>query len=257
MHLQKTALLAICVSLVCLVHSAAAADNPELQEGLRKRASSQPSTSQFDDATLTKHLMCTQEIEESVAREKRERQKEEEDSNAVLNRGIEWAAKNQARIFKTVLVVAGLGVGIWILSQLILFADAEAAAISHNSLAERLYLKKYPYKHSSLIYKDVIIAGEQLAEEAEEELQENEEITDTVQTMIETATWEPYTKEHIIYKDAAISREELEEAEEELQENEEITGTMQTMIETAIWEPYTKDSSSTWLKRLEGVGLGR
>ncbi|KAI5193297.1 hypothetical protein NECID01_2196, partial [Nematocida sp. AWRm77] len=129
MHLQRTILIAICVSLVFIIHSVTAMNNPELHEGVRKRASNQLSIDQFEEQTLTRHSMSTKEIKGSVAKELRRKreeikkmQKEEEDKKTILNHGVEWIAKNQDNIFIMMLFLVGLGITICTFSQLISFA---------------------------------------------------------------------------------------------------------------------------------------
>ncbi|KAI5188730.1 hypothetical protein NECID01_0343 [Nematocida sp. AWRm77] len=188
MHLQRITLIAICVSFVCIVHSVAAMDNPELQEGLRKRATSQPLIDQFEGPTLTKHSIDTKKIEDNIdeeeKREKREKQteeKEKEDIKTALNRGVEWTAKNKACLIKTGLAMAGLGLGIWIFSQLIVSADA-AAMFNNNREA---YKELFEYYKKNLMNTTVDVAGEKLAEAAER-AQDNEVVTGIIITQAET-----------------------------------------------------------------------
>ncbi|KAI5192168.1 hypothetical protein NECID01_1823 [Nematocida sp. AWRm77] len=203
MHLQKTILIAICVSLVCLAHSVTAMNNPEYQEGVRKRANDQPSTSQFDEASLTKHSMSTKEIEDIIIAEegKRERkieeieiqEEEEEDNKTVLNRGLKWATKNQDSIFKTILFVILLVVTIWVLSQLFIFPSTNAASIARNILRpERWDMQGYYYNDSTYNSSNVII---EKVTEAEESSRNMDMVLETIQTEIETTTtWIPHNK---------------------------------------------------------------
>ncbi|KAI5190366.1 hypothetical protein NECID01_0958 [Nematocida sp. AWRm77] len=194
MHLQRTTLIAICVSLVCIAHSVTAMNNAELHEGVRKRANDQPSIDQFEGPTLTRHSMSTKEIKGSVAGE--ERKEKEEDSNTVLNSRVEWASKNQARVFKTVLVVAGLVTTIFILFQLIVFADAKAAVMYIKNTPISRYLFGYFNKYPSISYKDMLLVIEKI--EAVETAQENEVVTSTMQTIIETTTPSLYNETSLL-----------------------------------------------------------
>ncbi|KAI5193058.1 hypothetical protein NECID01_2168 [Nematocida sp. AWRm77] len=199
MHLQKTTLMAICVSLVCLAHSVTAMNNPEYQEGVRKRANDQPSTSKFDEASLTKHSMRAQEIEDNVAEEGR-KEREEEDYNIVFNRWVEWAAKNQNSVFIMVLLVLGLGITICTLSQLIGFASAEAesaAVFSINIQPERWSLDDYAINDTSTYEGEdsAVVASEQLKEIAEKIqnsaavlAEQLKEIAEKVQNNVEVVT---------------------------------------------------------------------
>ncbi|KAI5193060.1 hypothetical protein NECID01_2170, partial [Nematocida sp. AWRm77] len=206
-------------------HSVTAMNNPEYQEGVRKRANDQPSTSQFDEASLTKHSMSTKEIE---------------DGNAVFNRRVEWPVKNQNSGLKTVLAVAGVGAAIWILSQLIIFASTEAASMDTIETPIYKYLFRYYNKHPFITYQNAPIAVEELA--APETAQENEVLADVMQTIIETTTLPPSNSQSAIYKKAIIGVEALEEAVKEELGTKEVTTTMQTIIEPTTWAPYNETS---------------
>ncbi|KAI5192768.1 hypothetical protein NECID01_2074 [Nematocida sp. AWRm77] len=174
MHLQRTILIAICVSLICFDHRSYTMNNPELHEGVRKRANDQPSIDQFEGPTLTRHAIDTKKLDAIIAEEfRREREeierkkKEEEDKKTILDHGAEWIVKNQDDNFKMLLLVIGLGFTLWVLSQLAIFVSADAAAIvKRNFLPRRWYLHDYYYNNPNT-YNSSNVIIERVTEVAE------------------------------------------------------------------------------------------